>query len=299
MVNRIIHLGLRTVDGMRRRPWLYSLSLFTLAAAFLSFTATLTAAVNLDALLAKWAGSGEMTVYLSESATEEDLTRLSAAVSKIDAVSSVTPVTPTVAKARFATDLGALGDMAQTLPTSAFPYSIDVHLTGPESHNFETRRVLAKRIGNVGMVKEVELYDDWFSRLSALTLVGRISAWGLGLIALVVAILVVTAMTRTGINARSREIQVLGLVGATDRNVRLPFLLEGILEAVAAMVIALVSLHFLTNFAETIAGNLMSLIGAASLVRLPSTTILLLLIGSALTGLIGARISLRGVTSRA
>jgi cell division transport system permease protein len=299
MVNRIIHLGLRTVDGMRRRPWLYSLSLFTLAAAFLSFTATLTAAVNLDALLAKWAGSGEMTVYLSESATEEDLTRLSAAVSKIDAVSSVTPVTPTMAKARFANDLGALGDMAQTLPTSAFPYSIDVHLTDPEAHNFEARRVLAKRIGNVGMVKEVELYDDWFSRLSALTLVGRISAWGLGLIALVVAILVVTAMTRTGINARSREIQVLGLVGATDRNVRLPFLLEGILEAVAAMVIALVSLHFLTNFAETIAGDFMSLIGAASLVRLPPTTILLLLIGSALTGLVGARISLRGVTSSA
>jgi cell division transport system permease protein len=115
----------------------------------------------------------------------------------------------------------------------------------------------------------------------------------------VVAILVVTAMTRTGINARSREIQVLGLVGATDRNVRLPFLLEGILEALAAMVIALVSLHFLTNFAEAIAGDFMSLIGAASLVRLPPTTILLLLIGSALTGLVGARISLRGVTSSA
>jgi cell division protein FtsX len=81
--------------------------------------------------------------------------------------------------------------------------------------------------------------------------------------------------------------------------VRLPFLLEGILEALAAMVIALVSLHFLTNFAEAIAGDFMSLIGAASLVRLPPTTILLLLIGSALTGLVGARISLRGVTSSA
>ena len=179
MVNRIIHLSLRTVDGMRRRPWLYSLSLVTLAAAFLSFAATLTAAVNLDALLAKWAGSGEMTVYLSESATEEDLRRLSAAVSKIQAVAEVSPVTPQAAKLRFAEDLGSLGDMARALPSSAFPYSIDVHLKDPDAHNFETRRVLAARIEKVGLVKEVELYDDWFSRLSALTLVGRISAWGL------------------------------------------------------------------------------------------------------------------------
>jgi cell division transport system permease protein len=200
---------------------------------------------------------------------------------------------------RFANDLGALGDMARTLPISAFPYSIDVHLKDPASHNFETRRVLATRIEKVGMVKEVELYDDWFSRLSALTLVGRISAWGLGLIALVVAILVVTAMTRAGINTRSREIEVLGLVGATDLHVRLPFLLEGVLEAVLAMSIALVSLHFLTNFAENIAGELISLVGTASLVRLPLTTIVLLLAGSALTGLIGARISLRRVTTGA
>lgn len=299
MVNRIIHLGLRTIDGIRRHPWLYSLSLLTLAAAFLSFAATLTAAVNLDALLAKWAGSGEMTVYLSESATEKDLARLSTAVSKINEVSKVAPVTPKAAKMRFANDLGALGDMARTLPISAFPYSIDVHLKDPASHNFETRRVLATRIEKVGMVKEVELYDGWFSRLSALTLIGRISAWGLGLIALVVAILVVTTMTRTGINARSREIEVLGLVGATDRHVRLPFLLEGVLETVLAMSVALVSLHFLTNFAESIAGDIMSLIGTASLVRLPPATIVLLLVGSALTGLIGARISLRGITAGA
>jgi cell division transport system permease protein len=295
IINRIIHLSTRTVDGIRRRPWLYFLTLVTLAAAFLSFTATLTAAINLNSLLNKWAGSGEMTIYLSESAMETDLYRLSTAVSNIKGVERVEPITPDEAKSRFTRDLGSLGDMARTLPSTAFPFSIDVHLSKSVSHNFETRRVLATRIEKVDMVKEVELYDDWFDRLSALTLVGRIAAWSLGLIALIVAVLVVTAMVKAGINSRSREIEVLGLVGATDWYVRLPFLLEGALETLLAMGVALTSLHFLTNFTEALVGDLMSIIGAATLIRLSSSTIMLLLVGSALVGLAGAKLSLRGV----
>jgi cell division transport system permease protein len=84
-------------------------------------------------------------------------------------------------------------------------------------------------------------------------------------------------------------------MGATDRYVRLPFLIEGTVEALMGMIVALVALHFLANFADGLAGDLISLIGAANLVRLPSTTVALLLAGSALTGLTGAGLSLRGL----
>ena len=116
------------------------------------------------------------------------------------------------------------------------------------------------------------------------------------MIALVVSILVVTAIVRAGINSRSREIEVLRLVGATERYVRMPFLIEGAAEALLAMIVALIALHFLTGFAEKLAGDLFAMIGAAALVR-PSWPILAaLLLGSAAAGLAGARISLKGLT---
>jgi len=294
-IHRFYHLLLRAVNGISRRPWLHLLSLFTLAAAFLSFIATLNAAINLDHFLARWVGSAELTVYLGESASKTDLNRLAAAISETQGVARVTPTTPKEARARFVSDLGSFGDMARALPNAAFPSSIDVHLNRAFSRNIEARRALAKRISQVEMVKEVELYDDWFERLSALTLVGRIASFGLGLIALIVAILVVTAVIRIGVNARSKEIEMLGLVGATDRYVHAPFLIEGIIETVMAMLIALLSLHFLTNSAQKLAGDLMPLIGADTLLRLSPTTIFLLLVGSALVGLGGARISLKGI----
>ena len=295
-INRLIHLLLRSIDGIRRKPWLHFLSLFTLAAAFLSFTATLTAAVNLDSILARWIGTAELTIYLKEGVNTEESSRLQQAISQLKGVARVETITPATAKERFAQEIGDLGDMARTLPDTTFPATMDIHLSAETSRNLDARRTLAARLQKVALVDQVELYDDLFERLSALSLVGRLAAWGLGFIALVVAILVVTAVVRASVNARTLEIKVMGLVGATERYVRIPFLLEGALETTGAMLVALLSLHFLINSAETLAGELMPLVGVASLMRLESSTCIGLIGASAIAGLIGARISLRGLT---
>jgi cell division transport system permease protein len=296
VAHRFIHLIKRAMGGIRRRPWLHVLSVFTLAAAFLSFIATLEAALNRDNLLDKWAGNSELTVYLKDSADEEDLARLSRAVLDIQEVVRVETFTPAQAKERFAGELGVFSEMASTLPSGVFPSSMDVHLGGESARNPRARRALSARLEQVELIEEVELYDDWFERLSAISLVSRFAAWGLGLIALAVSILVVTALVRASVNARKREIEVIELVGATRSYVHFPFLLEGAFEAMLAMGFALMGLHFLTNTARELIGDLMPLIGGGSIVRLTPAAVLLLLLGSALAGLTGARISLRGIT---
>ncbi|MDJ0764084.1 MAG: permease-like cell division protein FtsX [Myxococcota bacterium] len=296
VVHRLFHILLRTVDGMRRRPWLHLLSLFTLSAAFLSFTATLTAAINVDGLLARWVGSAELTVYLQEGTDSAELTRLSSAIEKIAGVSRVEPILPDQARDQFADDLGAFGSVVKSIPTRVFPPTIDIHLKGTAARNIASRRVLAARLEKLETVAQVDIYDEWFERLSVLSLVGRLASWGLGFIALTVAILVVNAVVRAGLTARAQEIEVLGLIGATRGYIQLPFLLEGALGAVIAMGLALVGLHVLIDGAHGLIGELMPLVGVSSLVGLTLNATLLLLIGAMLVGLVGARLSLRGLT---
>ncbi len=296
--HHLFHLLRRAILGVRNRPWLHLLSFVTLCAAFLSFCATLTAAANLDSLLSRWVGSAEMTVYLKDNVDSQKFTVLSAAISKIEGVERVDQVPPEVARDRFANDLGnSIGDMARTLPTDAFPGSLDVHLQGSISHDQKARRALASRISSVEMVEEVELYDDWFERLSALTLIGRIAAWGLGFLAMVVAVLVVTAVVRSGVTARAKEIKVLKLVGATDRYIRFPFLLEGATQAAVAMLAAIGAMNLISNYVGEVAGDLMPLLSVGNFISLAPITLVLLMIGSAMTGIVGAGISLRGLES--
>lgn len=290
---RVIHILRRTLDGIRRRPWLHLLSVLTLAAAFTSFAATLTAALNLDDLLSRWIGTAELTVYLREDATDADFVRLAEAVSSTEGVARVEQVAPAVARERFAEGLGAHGELARGLPESAFPSSLEVHLTERLARDQAARLGLAARLREVEMVDEVEVYDEWFDRLSAISLVGRLAAWGLGLVALVVAMLVVSAAVRAGVGARRREIEVLRFVGATDRYVRLPFMLEGALEAALAMGIALLVLQLCVGWIEELAIGVLPLLGADGIARLGGPALAALVLGGAVAGVAGSRLSLR------
>ena len=292
-IYRLTHILLRAISGYRRRPWLHFFSLFTLAAAFLSFAATLTVALNLNQLIGRWVGNSEMTVYLREGTGESEMAQLKDAVLAIDGVKDVNVTTKETARKNFARDLGAYGDIGSTLPQSAFPASLDIYLSDKLTRNREGRHQLAARLSKVNMIEEVELYDDWFERLSAMSTMGRTAAWGLGILAAIVAILVVAATVRTGVSARRKEISVMRFVGAAQLYVRLPFLIEGAVEATMAMLLALISLHYMMNHVDSILGSIMPLLGGGNIIRLESTILISLILGGCLAGLFGARLSLR------
>ncbi len=292
-IHRFIHLMRRSLGGVRRHPWLHLFSLFTLSAAFLSFLATWSSATNLSALFANWVDSAELTVYLTPTAGEEKTELLVNAVRAIDGVQRVDLLTAASAKERFAESMGEFSEITRTLPDSTFPATLEIFLTSQWSHDQARRRHLAGRLNKVDIVEEVELYDHWYDRLLAISLISRIAVWSLGLIALIVAVLVVGAVVRTSVGARQREIEVLRLVGATEQYVRFPFLLEGALQGVLAMLVAVVSLHFLLGYIQELTGDILPLLGVAQVVRLGPGALTMMLIGSALAGVVGARFSLR------
>lgn len=294
-MHRVLHVVRRTFSGMRRRPWMHALSVVTLAASFLSFAATLTAARNVDALLARWLGGAELTLYVRDGVPAEEVARLAAAITEIDGVRAADVIAPQEARDRFAADLGALGDIAVALPSTAFPTAIDVSLGGALAHSPPGRRALAARLGAVRGVEEVELYDDWFDRLAAASLVARLAAFGLGALALVVAVLVVAAAVRTSVSARRREIEVLRFIGATDGYVRLPFLIEGAIEAALAMGLALALLAALMAQLDGALADVLPLVGVGGLTRLGGAATIALLIGGLAAGTFGAALTLRRI----
>jgi cell division transport system permease protein len=294
-MHRALHIVRRAFSGIRRRPWMHALSVVTLAASFLSFAATLTAATNVDALLSRWLGGAELTLFVRDGVTADEVSRLAAAIREIDGVRGVEVVSPEAARDKFAADLGAFGDMAAALPATAFPTAVDVSLGGALARNPAARHVLAKRLGSVRAVEEVEQYDDWFDRLAAASFVGRLAALGLGALSLVVAVLVVAAAVRTSVGARRREIEVMRFIGATDEYVRLPFLIEGAVESALAMGLALAILSALMGRLENAFADVLPLFGGGGLVRLSGATIAALLVGGCAAGAMGAALSLRRI----
>jgi cell division transport system permease protein len=76
---------------------------------------------------------------------------------------------------------------------------------------------------------------------------------GIGL--LVAALLLILNAIRMAMFARRREIEVMKLVGATNWFIRVPFMLEGIIQGIVGGVLALGAVFALDRFMKTAAEN--------------------------------------------
>ncbi len=188
------------------------------------------------ALVASWGAEANLTLYLDKGATDEQARALVEKIGAQDQGLEVRYVDRATALQRLRSDLGELGPALDGLPHNPLPPSLEIIPREPlQSADV---RVLAAQLGQLPYVHEVEYGREWVEKLEAL---GRgLRAFGAGaLLAVIAAALLVVANTiRLAVYARRDEIGIMKLVGATDRYVRAPFLIEGALQGVLGAALA-------------------------------------------------------------
>lgn len=276
----------RAQRGIFREWRLYALSVFSLAVAFVCLGAALLFVVNLEALQTRWSNAGRLTVYLQEGLAEADREGLRAALLKTEGVTSAVYVARADAQRSFEGEGGL-----ETLPVEAFPESIEVTLT--ESLSAEGVSTLQGKLELVPGVDEVEGYQGWTDRLARLTRGGVTAAGVLAVVVFGAVLAVVSSTVRLSLQRRKSEVEVLRLVGATERYIKGPFVLEGSIQGALGAAAALLLLGglFMLVRAQTDA-ELFGLLGIAP-VFLPLTSWIGLLVAGAGMGAVASMLGLR------
>jgi cell division transport system permease protein len=91
-------------------------------------------------------------------------------------------------------------------------------------------------------VRSVADYQELLERLESLRRILSFGVIAIAVIMLVAAIALVANTLRMGMFARRKEIGIMRLVGATNWRIRVPFLIEGMVEALLGAVTAIVGL---------------------------------------------------------
>ena len=186
-------------------------------------------------LLASWGAQASMTLYLDPATPDGEARILAQEIRGRDLV--VRYVDPTAALNRLRGDLGDLAGALDGLTHNPLPPSLEVTprqpLPGP------ALRVLAAELGQMKNVRDVEYGREWLDKLEALGRGLRAFAAGALLAVLGAALLVVANTIRLAVYARRDEIEIMKLVGATDRYVRAPFLMEGALQGLLGATVAI------------------------------------------------------------
>ncbi len=250
----------RARRGMLREWRLHALSIFSLAVAFVCLGAALLVLTNLRAIEERWAHAGRASIYLKDSASQDDVSQFKDALGRVPGVTAVRYVSSGQARQDFGSK--ELGDKAElaALPVEAFPASIEIEVRA-DMTDAELNDIVAK-VRSLPGVDDVETYQAWTDRLGRLVRGGVAAAALLAVVVFASVLAVVGSTIRLALQRRRTEVEVLKLVGATDRFVKGPFLLEGSAQGALGAVgaIALLAALFLLVRGR-LDGELAALIG--------------------------------------
>jgi len=294
MIARIAYAFREMWASFRRNLTLTAAAILTSAIALLLVCTTLLIQRAFENLLVQWKGDVAMIVFVRSDATPEQIALIDESIRSAPTIINVDKLeyldktqTYEEAKRIFAGDPVTLSLLTPENIPSEFkvvPLTQDPALV----------RSLSEQYRSLPGVEDVALAEDEFQVISTLSRFVRTVTLVMSLVLLVVAVGLIWNTIRTAMFARRREIEVMKLVGATNWFIRIPFMLEGLLQGLIGAVLSCGGLWVLNSAWTGGVAGFKPGTGISSLVvpsgYLSAVMVVILLIG-ALAGAIGSAIA--------
>jgi cell division transport system permease protein len=237
-----------TLAAFRRAPLLSALSVTTIAFSLFAFGLFGLVAVNIRQALAKVEERVEIRAFVTDGTAPEVVVTAAGDIARFPEVARADVVSQEQALERAKQELGEFKDVFDQ--ATFLPASIDVRLKSGHRDPTSVRKV-AERLGTYEFVDDIRFGEEWIEQLYRLRNIAGATGLVLGLAFAAVAVIIIGTTIRMAVLARSREIAIMRLVGATDGFVRRPFLLEGFLKGVLGGLLALVLTWFALQLLES------------------------------------------------
>jgi len=266
------------IIGFKRAPLLSALSITTIGFSLFAFGLFSLVAHNIRNTLRDVESRVEIRAFIDEGANVEPVADAMGVIGNFPEVLRVEYVSPEQALERARRELGEFQDVFEG---NFLPGSLDIRLR--EGHRTPaTVRRIADSLRAFEFVDDVRYGEEWVDKLYRIRNIAAAAGAVLGLAFAGVAVIIIGATIRMAVLARSREISIMRLVGATDGFIRRPFLIEGFFKGILGGLLALIGTWMAS-----------SLISRAFIETqfFPVTLAALGVVGGALIGVLGSAIS--------
>lgn len=241
-----------------------------------------------------------ITAYVADETDAADISTLESYIQGLEGVANVSFTTKDEALERFRKSMTSNPEIIDQLDgQNPLPASIDVELSDPQSvvevaNAIESNATFRKICDNPDDPSDSLKYGQkTVEQLFSLT--NYVRYIGIAVIALLVFIaLVFTNNTiRLAILARSEEISIMRLVGASNGFIRGPFLMEGAIEGLFGSLLAVAGLELVRQFALPQVKGALAWLPIDLSMNSVLIVYAILLVAGLLIGLIGSAIAMR------
>lgn len=288
----------QTIHNLKanRQVFLVSVATITIALAILGLF--LLTFANLESMMSTWNRQVQLIVYLEDEVDDGRRDELRHLFEGNPAVEKVTFTSRQEAWENFRNSFSGAADFIQDLDFNPLPGSFHMRFKASPDR-LEKIRNLAQALENQRGVESLEYGEKWVSRFEKFMIFIEVFLLAVGGFLCLGLILIISNTIKLSYYSRQEEIELMRLVGATDRFIRTPFLMEGMCVGFFGAALSLVLLRALHYYIQLrFQGSLDFLTRGAVIQFLPFSWSLTLVLVSMAVGLVGSYYSIHQFLDR-
>lgn len=175
-----------------------------------------------------------MQVFMYPEATDDQIDKLKEDLSKIEGINTVTFVSKEEGYNIMKKRLGKNSKALDGMDVNVFEVSYIVTLTDLSLNN-----QVYNAISNLENVKEIQNKSDTVETLSNIGNTIQFVTFGMFAILILISLFIISNTIKLTVHARRKEISIMKYVGATNRFIRAPFIIEGIIIGLISGIISI------------------------------------------------------------
>ena len=287
-MNRFLSSIGRAIANLRQNWLISSITIGIISICLFLVGGYLLMTHNLQGVFETWKSQVRITIYLRDGFPEQDILVFQDRLSSLIEVHSVTYTTKNQALEEFGAMLGGDRFLLEGLDRNPLPASLRITPAQPY-RNLEGVKSILGAVGDDPLVQDIQYGQDWLDRLDRLFDLLDFGAVVLGLTLSLAAVFIISNTIKITVMARKDELEIMRYVGATEGFIRMPFLVEGVIQGMAGAVLSLVLLGGVyTLFANRSDQPLLTMLNIGSLAFLPLSAIISILLGGMVLGGLGS-----------
>jgi cell division transport system permease protein len=281
----------RAIKDILENRFLTVITVATIALSIMIASAFALFFINAGDLMNLWQKGIRMMVYLKPDTSEAGRLDTKFRLQGIAGVHSAAFISKKEAMAKLKSQMQHHTSLLDNLKENPLPDAFEITIE-PSARSSTELDFLAERITSLPAVAEVEYGQQWIRRFTNIIKLFRLAGYGIGALFFMATVFIVANTIRLVLYSRRDEVEIMRLVGATDRFIKIPFYIQGMIQGGAGTLLGLLVLFagylsLSSHVEQSVSGSLIT-------IRFfPPEMCAAIIVGGILVGGLGCLVSLK------
>jgi cell division transport system permease protein len=219
----------RAIEDFRNNRLLNIVTLLTISLSILIVGAFILFFINTSEIMNFWKKGVRVMAYLKPDLSPSELSNVKHQIQAMDGVANLRFISKEDALNQLKAQMQRQASLFDNLDRNPLPDGFEIQIS-PATRSWEKIESLAARIESLDAVEEVEYGQKWLGRFAQLFDLFTLSGYAMCIIFVMAAVCIMANTIRLVIYSRRDEIEIMRLVGAAERFIKIPFYIQGMLQ---------------------------------------------------------------------